>query len=214
MSKYKVLYIDEQEEERELFEQLEDSSLEILTMHPYPSEEEMMKFIWSDNFDAVVVDYGLMKGDPNIKYNGSDILFKINEEREDFPALIFTQDLTQDNGVDEIVPSTKILLKDDLERRGTESIRRKIKSYIKFYQRENEQLSRELNELIAKRRKQDNHLSDADLERLNYLDTKIERRLNGKRMFPNLLKNSKNFQELNELIKKAENFLNEKMRKS
>lgn len=211
MEKYKVLYIDEQEEEREIFESLKDDSLEIETVHPYPTQEEMMRHILEDKYDAVIVDYGLMKEDARVKYKGDDIINRINDAREDFPALIFTQDITQDDGVDEKVPSTKILLKDDLDIENPEPFQRKIKSYIRFYKKENERLSYEFNELSIKKRK--DKLSDSELERLNYLDQKLERRLHGKREFPNLLKNSETLQHLNELIKDADELLKKKLKK-
>ncbi|MFI5219398.1 MAG: hypothetical protein ACHQNT_07900 [Bacteroidia bacterium] len=206
MKKFRVLYIDEQKSERELFESLEDDELEIIAMHPYPTEKEMMDYIMNEKFDAIIVDYGLMKDDKKVKYKGNDIINNINDLREDFPALIFTQDITQDDGVDEKIQSTKILLKDDLDVDNLEILRRKIKSFIKYYQKENENLSQEFQEL-AEKKQQDNKLSNADLERLNYLDEKIERRLNGRRMFPNLLKDSENLKSLNTLLKDAEDFL-------
>ncbi|MEP7169341.1 MAG: hypothetical protein ABI855_08210 [Bacteroidota bacterium] len=207
MKKFRVLYIDEQKSARELFELLEDDDLEIIAIHPLPVEKDMMEYIMSKKFDAVIVDYGLMKDDARIKYNGNQIINDINELKEDFPALIFTQDIAQDDGVDEKIQSTKILMKDDLDVDNLETLRRKIKSYIKYYKKENQSLSGEFQELINKRKQQDNKLSDDDLERLKYLDEKIERRLNGRRMFPNLLKDSENLKSLNSLLKDAEEFL-------
>ena len=213
MSKYKVLYIDEQSEERDIFESLKDEELDIFVKHPYPTENEMMKFIWDEDFDAVIVDYGLMKNEPNVKYKGNDILERINETREDFPALIFTQDITQDDGVDEKVSSTRILLKDELDLDNPTLFKRKIKNYIKFYKSENLKLSEELHSLVKKRTAQNNQLSDNDLQRLDFLDGKIERRLNGKRVFPGLLKNSENLKSLNAVIKDADKFLKSKLEK-
>ena len=209
MKKYRVLYIDEQKDERELFELLEDDELEIIPIHPFPTEDDMVGFIMSEKFDAVIVDYGLMKDDPKIKYNGNQIINDIDNLMEDFPCLIFTQDITQDDGVDEKVLSTKILLKEDLDIDNPEPLRRKIKSFIKFYKKENDNLSLEFHNLIEKRKTQDGNLSNSDLEQLKYLDEKIERRLNGKKMFPNLLKDSENLKSLNMLLKEAEDFLRE-----
>ncbi|SRR5258706_9976807 len=213
MTKYKVLYIDEQEEEREIFESLRNDDLDILTKHPYPTEDEMMEYIWNEKFDAVIVDYGLMKNDPRVKYKGNDILERINNDKEDFPALIFTQDITQDDGVDEKVLSTKILLKDDLNLEKPEPFQRKIKNYIKYYRKESKDLSAEFDALLKKKKSQNGVLNDADLQRLNYLDGRIERRLNGKRVFPDLLKDSQNLKYLNDVIKEADVFLKSKLKK-
>jgi DNA-binding NarL/FixJ family response regulator len=207
MEKYKILYIDEQEEYRENFKDLANENLEIETAHPKKTKGQMMQFIRDNDYDAVIVDYGLMNNDPAIKYTGDEIIKKINEEKEDFPALVITQNIDQDGGVDEKVSATKILLKEDVDHDKPGPFQRKIRGVIEYYKNENLRLSRRMNTLEKKRKKQHGRLSDKDLDELRYLDEKIERRMNGTKKFPEILKGSKNLKAVHDTISHAEKIL-------
>lgn len=205
MSKYSILYIDEQKEYREEFlDKVSDDSFEVKAIHPFASEVQMLDYIANEKCDAVIVDYGLKRNDPNITYNGGDIINSLNESKEDFPAFILTQDLDQDNGVDEHVKSTMILMKSDLNN-NLDTLKRRVSKYIKHYQKDNEDLSKEYYDLNEK--KQNNALSDTELERLNYLDDKLERRFEGDRKLPALIKDSESLRLLNSVLKDAEDFI-------
>ena len=209
---YQVLYVDEQVESRGNFDELSDDNIRINSIHPFASEEEMLNYISNEKYDAVVFDYGLKTNDPNIQYNGGDIINRINELREDYPAFILTQDIEQDGGVDENVLSTKVLQKRELAD-TPEVIKRKIISSIKMFQKQNENISKEITALVEKRKKQEGFLDDNDIERLNFLDSKMERRIQGERQFPDIIKESESIHRLNNILKEAEDFISKNLKK-
>lgn len=207
MDKYRIIYIDEEEKDRENYSGfLKNEQLEVTAIHPNVVESETINFIIEENFDALIIDNRLMGKDPNIKYSGSDIIKEILSQKDKFPAFILTNNKDDDHVNDEI-EDVYIFTKEEL-RSNPKRIQGNIAGSIKFYKKINTQLEIRLAELNLKRQN-DGGLDDADAQELKDLNYEIERRLNRNEIIPDLIKDSESLKALNNVINDAQTYLDE-----
>ncbi len=204
---YRLLYIDEESEDREAFEDImSDGDTQLIAAHPYSDETDMLDFIMREKFDCIIADFRLMGKDPNIKYDGTDLLKSIIEKREDFPVFILTRVRDEDD-VDSAFEATRILQKSDLEDiDDAKELKRKIIKSIDYYRKQTEALENKLEKLILKRQEYGD-LEDYDLQSLKDIDERLERRLNIDKRIPDVIKDSESLESLNKVLKEAEDFL-------
>ena len=206
MSKYRIVYIDEEEKDRENFSELLSSDqLDVFPIHPNVVEQNLINYILDEKFDALIIDHRLYGKDSSIKYSGADVVQQIQEIKDKFPAFVLTRNRDEDE-VGEKIEEILIFTKDELLNNAPE-IQRRIAGTIKHYQKINEELESKLTELLKKRVAQKG-LDDADTQELMTLNYEIERRLNKKEILPELIKNSESLNALNQVITDAQEYLN------
>lgn len=206
MSKYRLLYIDEDEKDREnLSSELSSDQMEVIAIHPNVVEADLINYILDEKFDAIIVDYTLYGKDASIKYNGAEVVQQIQEIKDKYPAFILTNNRDNEDVGDKI-DDNLIFTKTDLKSNPSE-IQRRISGTIKHYIRTNTNLEARLVELLKKRNEQGG-LDDEDSQELYQVNYEIERRLNKREILPELIKDSDSMKALNQVIKDAQEYLN------
>ena len=202
-----MIYIDEEEKDRENFsELLASDQLDILAIHPNVVESDLINYIIDEKFDALVIDHRLYGKDSSIKYSGADVVQQIQEIKDKYPSFVLTRNRDEDE-VGEKVEEILIFTKDELLNAPAE-IQRRITGTIKHYQKINDELEKRLDGLL-KKRAAENGLDDADAQELVTVNYEIERRLNKKEILPDLIKDSESLKALNQVINDAQGYLNE-----
>lgn len=83
MSKYKIVYIDEEEDKRRnvkrAFMMKNSSSFTVKGIHPKASLDETIDEIFFEDPDVIISDYNFANHDPYVKYNGDDLILKAIE---------------------------------------------------------------------------------------------------------------------------------------
>jgi CheY-like chemotaxis protein len=206
MDKYRIVYIDEEEKDRENFSELLSSELlDVVSIHPNVIEADLIKYIIDEKFDALIIDHRLYGKDATIKYSGAEIVQQMQDMREKFPAFVLTRNRDEDEVGDKI-EEILIFTKDELMKTPSE-IQRRIAGTIKHYKKVNNELENRLAELLKKREEQ-KKLDDADTQELLNINYEIERRMNKHEILPDLLKESGSLKALNKVIKDAQAYLN------
>lgn len=99
MSKYKIMFIDEEQDTFDDFNDYVESSplndkITVITKYPLATLEEMVELIFKLNPDAIVSDHMLndikTDIDYNVPYTGVDLVEEFLEIREDFPCFVLT----------------------------------------------------------------------------------------------------------------------------
>jgi DNA-binding NarL/FixJ family response regulator len=205
--KYRIIYVDEEEKDRDNLAPFlsSDGQLEVVAIHPLVLESDLISYIEEQKFDAVIIDHILYGKDTTIKYSGADFVNQMREIKDKFPAFVLTRN-REDNELDESLEPFLILTKEELES-DTASVIKTIAGTIRHYKRANKQLQSKLQELLQKREQQHGHLDDNEIQEVINLDSEIERRLNRGRMLPDIIKESEGLKALSKTISDAQEFL-------
>ena len=152
MNVMRVVYIDENETQRDYFLFSADNSesfeeKDIVLMHPKDTIEVMLEWIFSENPDGIVIDYKLGDNDSMIEYTGLELLEAIQRQRYGYPCVVITSFFDQDLGdkvsVWRITNKEKVFIdleEEDLEeseiffkrlRNDIEAFQQKIDDYLK-----------------------------------------------------------------------------------
>src|SRR5436190_3463238 len=124
MSKYRIVYIDEEEKDRQNFsEYLSSDQLDVVAIHPNVIEADLINYILDEKFDALVIDHRLYGKDATIKYSGAEIVQQIQDMRDKFPAFVLTRNRDEDEVGDKI-EEILIFTKDELMKNPGEIQRR------------------------------------------------------------------------------------------
>ena len=97
MNKYRIVYIDEEEKDRQNYSELLSSdNIEVIPIHPNVVEADLINYILDENFDAIIIDHRLYGKDASIKYSGADIVQEIQGMKDKFPSFILTANRDED----------------------------------------------------------------------------------------------------------------------
>lgn len=213
MREYKILFIDEEEEEQDKFyNYFEKVCPEVVPecILPKANIDEMLSVIFGKHADAVVTDFRLNEIRTyvkyNVNYNGVELIKELRKSREDFPSFVMTShDDEAVNDTDDVnVVYIKDILSSDNDKAKVTFAQRIIRQIEKC--RANiEAASNELNALIDKRRRGDAGVYDED--RIIILDSFLERTYNAYDAVPPEMKKLSNLDRLNELIGKTDEIL-------
>ena len=201
--KYSVCYIDEVEKDRTDFQELEDDELEITVIHPYDSKSVMIKYIIENKYDGMVIDFDLGEFEPKVKYDGVDLMNEMFEYKKDFPCIILTSHSEEAHDLVSaaLIDPNKIYTKEDITEKQ-EDFKLKIKLQVDYFNGLNSNDQTRFEELIAKREK--GELSNEEQQEIVDVDTRLEKRLDKKRAFPNGVKDTEGFQKLLKVLDDAE----------
>lgn len=210
---YKVLFIDEEIEQQESFEEYFEESgkdIEIVSLLPLPSLEEMILKIDEEHPDAIVSDYQLneIKTDIkyNVPYNGSIMVKEYRRRHANFPCFVLTSfDADAINQSDDVnlVYVKNVLHNGEAEAKAKFDDR--VVEQISKYKKSIEEASEEMSILLQKR--VDGTSTAAEEDKLIELDSFIERALDSESKIPHGLKGLSNQERLNSLIDKVNQLL-------
>lgn len=210
---YKILFIDEEKETLEDFEDYIESfnpeiKFEIITLLPLGDIDDMIEQIIKINPDALIVDFWLneKKIDINytVKYNGVGLVEEFQKTREKFPCFVLTARDTDAVGASEDVNIvyTKNLLHTESKDKVKATFASRIIRQIEHYKSRIDEAQNELLELIKIR-----ELGKADIDienRIIYLDGFLEKSIDAKNSIPPDFKTLSNINRLDSILSKVD----------
>lgn len=92
MEKFKVVYVDEDENDRTEFRVhfVGKEECDLILLHPKEKIEDMVQMIIDMHPDAVVSDFQLKVKEPKVQYNGADLIQEIKKIKEYLPCFLLT----------------------------------------------------------------------------------------------------------------------------
>jgi DNA-binding NarL/FixJ family response regulator len=213
---YKILFIDEEKETLEDFEDFVEKSplkakLNPITMFPLADLYEMMESIIKIAPDAIISDYRLneLKTDIkyNVPYNGVDLVEEFQSIRNNFPCFVLTalDDEAVNNSNDVNIVYVKNILYNKEEGNAKAKFLDRVISQIEHYKNRIESYKNELTELIEIRKKGE---ADISIEsKIIALDDKLEKSINGKSVIPEEFKTLTNSNKLDNILSKVDQLL-------
>ncbi|WP_321778112.1 hypothetical protein [Sulfurimonas sp.] len=216
---YKILYIDEHQEDIEdfldYFEEKDNSGqFKIKYLLPEKTLEEMYIKIFEENPDAIISDYMLNEYkndiDYNVPYTGVDLTEMILENKDKFPCFVLT---SYDDDAIKTSQDVNIIYIKDILHGSEEKTNAKanfldtVEHQIIHYKKRIENSQAELLELIEKSNKEP--LNAPEEARLLELDSFIEKSTSQKSAIPEHLKGTKNLDELHKMIDSTDKLLEE-----
>ena len=213
MKEYKILFIDEEEEEQDKFyNYFEKVCPEVVPecLLPKASVDDMLGVIFDKHADAVVTDFLLNDIRTyvkyNVNYNGVELIKELRKSRENFPCFVMTShdDEAVNNTDDVNVVYIKEQLSSDINTTNVTFAQRIIRQ-IEKYRANIDAAKNELNALIDKRGRGEAGVYDED--RIIVLDSFLERTYGTYDAVPSEMKKLSNLDKLNELIGKADEIL-------
>ncbi|SDD30054.1 response regulator [Williamwhitmania taraxaci] len=213
---YKILFIDEEKETLDDFEEFVEkfpSRVELvpLTALPLASKEEMIEYIIKLAPDALVVDFRLneMKNDIkyNIPYNGVDLVEEYQSIRNHFPCFVLTA--LDDEAVNQSEDVNIVYIKNILYKKEDENAKAKfldrVLGQIEHYKSRIEDAKKELDELVNLRKTGN---ADIDIEnRIIELDDFLEKSIDAKNSIPSEYKSLSNSNRLDSILNKVDELL-------
>jgi hypothetical protein len=210
MSKFKVAYIDEVEEDIREFQRFADDFFEIIPILPVGGLDDLHELILENHVDAVVVDHNLIEYDTThtINYEGNDVINKILETQNDFPVFVLTsydEEAIDKNEDAKIVFEKKIMFASKEQPEAFEAgikFKKLINIQIEKYRSRITDWDNKLLALIEKSKKEKlDAFEEAEAIRL---DSLIEKALDKKAQIPDVLREQIKSDELSELLKKVD----------
>jgi hypothetical protein len=213
---YKILFIDEEKDTLEDFEDFVEKSplkakLNPITMFPLADLDEMMESIIKIAPDAIISDYRLneLKTDIkyNVPYNGVDLVEEFQSIRNNFPCFVLTalDDEAVNNSNDVNIVYVKNILYNKEEGNAKAKFLDRVISQIEHYKNRIESYKNELAELIEIRKKGE---ADISIEsKIIELDDKLEKSINGKSVIPEEFKTLTNSNKLDNILSKVDQLL-------
>lgn len=210
---YKILFIDEEKDTLEDFEEFVEKSplkakLNPITMYPLADLDEMVESIIKVSPDAVISDYRLneLKTDIKytVKYNGVELVEEFQSIRNYFPCFVLTavDDEAVNSSDDVNIVYVKNLLYNKDEGNAKASFLERVISQIEHYKSRIKSSQAELSELIEIRKK-----GEADIlieNRIIELDDFLEKTIDGKSVIPPEFKTLTNSNKLDNILSKVD----------
>lgn len=211
MTMYRILFVDEQQEDIDSFKDYVEGKdlegvFEVLSLFPLSDLNQMVEEVLNMHIDAIITDFRLNEYkediDYNVPYDGAHLVSKIISEREDFPCFVLTSFDDEAIGQSEdvnIVYIKGILHGLEEETKARATFLDRMKNQIIHYRSKIEKAENDLLTLLEKSRI--SKLDSAEEEELLRLDSLIEKSLNRKHSLPTTVKRFGESASLSELLK-------------
>ena len=213
---YKILFIDEEKDTLEDFEEFVEKSplkakLNPIIIYPLADLDEMIESIIKIAPDAIISDYRLneLKTDIkyNVPYNGVNLVEEFQSIRNHFPCFVLTalDDEAVNNSNDVNIVYVKNILYNKEEGNAKAKFLDRVISQIEHYKNRIESYKQELADLIEIRKK-----GDADIaveSRIIELDDFLEKSIDGKSVIPSEFKTLTNSNRLDNILNKVDKLL-------
>ncbi|HUH50646.1 MAG TPA: hypothetical protein VLZ11_00920 [Flavobacterium sp.] len=214
---YKILFIDEEKETLEDFEEfVEDFSAKIelkaITQLPLADKEEMIELIIKLAPDALISDFRLNEMKTAIEYivpyNGVELIEEFQSIRTDFPCFVLTalDDEAVNQSSDVNIVYVKNILHNIEEGNAKAKFLDRVVSQIEHYKKKIENAKVELTELVKVRQ-----AGEADIEvenRIIVLDDFLEKSIDARNSIPSEFKTLSNSNKLDSILNKVDDLLN------
>lgn len=216
---YKLLFIDEEKETLEDFEDFVENfpakiELQPITQLPLADKEEMIDCIIKLAPDALISDFRLneMKTDIdyNVPYNGVDLVEEFQSIRNYFPCFVLTalddEAVNQSDDVNIVYVKNILYRKDEGEGKAKAQFLDRVISQIEHYKKRIENSKNELMELVKVR-----EAGEADIEienRIIILDDFLEKSIDARSSIPSEFKTLSNSTRLDNILNKVDTLLN------
>jgi len=216
---YKLLFIDEEKETLEDFEDFVENfpakiELKAITQLPLADKEEMIEYIIKLAPDALIFDFRLneMKTDIdyNVPYNGVDLVEEFQSIRNHFPCFVLTalddEAVNQSDDVNIVYVKNILYKKDEGEGKAKAQFLDRVINQIEHYQKRIENAKNELTELVKVR-----EAGEANIEienRLIVLDDFLEKSIDARSSIPSEFKTLSNSNRLDNILNKVDKLLN------
>lgn len=211
--KYKILFIDEESDQRRKFQRYMKAvadKVDVKVLLPSDSLDGMIEAIDNEHPDAIVSDFMLNEIKTEIQYtvpyNGTMLVEAYQKRHPDFPCFVMTSYGTSavDNSSNVNLVYCKRLLVDndfDIDAKFHDRI---IKQIV-IYRASIETTRKELLELLEKRSK--GETDSTEESRIIELDTILEKSLDAESVVPKEMKEPRFFDMLGKLLEETENVL-------
>jgi DNA-binding NarL/FixJ family response regulator len=216
-----IIFIDEQESERNKFQrlfmqELLSNSIKITVLLPLQSTEEMLEEILSLHPDALVVDWNLndIKTDGvdyDVEYSGSDLTKEFLKIRTNFPCFIATS-LDEDASKAESTFDVNMIypkssgFDETTTREQVLTFKDRILLQIQKYQTSLRQSEERFEDLLHKKRSGDDLTYEEEIE-IRKLDAILEAAIDNRAQTPTELKETTNTRRLDSLLTKMSELL-------
>lgn len=213
---YKILFIDEEKDTLEDFEEFVENfpskvELKPLTSFPLASKDEMIEHIIKLAPDALVVDFRLneMKNDIkyNVPYNGVDLVEEYQSIRNNFPCFVLTalDDEAVNQSEDVNIVYIKNILYNKEEGNAKAKFLDRVLGQMEHFKSRIENAKIELAELVSLRKagKADINIESKIIE----LDDFLEKSIDAKNSMPSEFKTLSNSNRLDSILNKVDELL-------
>jgi hypothetical protein len=209
---YKIVFIDESQDELDTFLQAVRNSLnddiEFKVCFPSDDLNDLVEKLFEEKYDAIITDFLLNDYktdiDYNVPYDGVDLVNLIREKRDNFPCFVLTsRDYdAMSKDVDVNLIYEKRLLEND-----TNKFVERVYAQIQNLKKKLDKLNQEHEDLVELSKKC--NLSAKDEDRLIEVDSILESYFDRKSSYAASLKEANVINELSEFIKKTDEMLKE-----
>lgn len=207
--KYKVLFIDEEVDQHDSFQEYMEpaTELDVVCRFPAASIDEMIQIIESVKPDAIVTDFFLNEHresvNYNVEYNGAELVKAFEDIRPLFPCFVLTS--YDDEAIHAASDVNLVYVKRILhqtEKNGTALFYMRVYEQISKYKVSIDNAQKELTELTSKRAKGQTTLQEE--QRLVELDRFIEKTLGSDFAIPDDMKCTSSIEKLADLVQKVD----------
>ncbi len=195
---YKLLYVDEQENDRREFQRAFHESFVVEPLEPEGEIDKFVGTVLENKFDGLVSDYKLQEHS-NVNWNGAALIERVRNIKEGFPCFILTSYPDGDGDVAiESVDDANIVYDKKLyhDRERLDFLKNAIDKNIRNYQLRIKDAEERIHNLIQK-----DQLSLHEQEELFELDNMLERAINKESSIPAILKQQLISGKIDDLLK-------------
>lgn len=90
MNDFRVLYVDEQQSDRDAFVRYVHNKINYEVIEPFEELEELIDYVQKSSPHAVVLDHSLAEFKPEVKYDGVDAAKALKQRNPHFPVFVLT----------------------------------------------------------------------------------------------------------------------------
>lgn len=207
--KYRVLFIDEEEDQHDTFQEYMEhaTELDVVCKLPAASLDEMIQIIETVKPDAIVTDFFLNEHreaiNYNVEYNGAELVKAFEDIRPLFPCFVLTS--YDDQAIHAVSDVNLVYVKrilHQIEKNDTALFYMRIYEQISKYKASIVKAQKELTYLTSKRAKGQTTLQED--QKLIELDRFIEKSLGADYVIPDDMKSTSNIEKLTDLIQKVD----------
>jgi len=214
---YKLLYIDEDQEQIENFQNYIDDTntnniFEVIPQLPLGDMEEMIEKILKANPDVIVSDFLLNENigalGYNVPYNGVELVEEFLAIRHKFPCFVLTakdQDAVSDSEDVNLVYTKSLMTTEIEDTKAKVKFTDRLIKQIEHYQSRITDAQKELQELLEVRKSGN---ADYKIEnRIIELDDFLEKSIDATHSVPTEFKTFSNTQRLDNILSKVDELL-------
>jgi len=204
---FKILFIDEVDDDIRRFQRfvyLHDTNkkFNVIAQIPDDNLDNFVEYILHEKFDAIISDYQLAEYKSSITYTGIDLIESILKRKENFPCFVMTShdDMAVATSSDVNIVYIKALMnkEDNVRITFLERVEKQIENYrAKLLADQNE-----FDQLIDKSK--ESNLTASEEERLEELDTFLEKAMDKESQIPPRLKRKSTLEDLHKLIENTD----------